>query len=1080
MTIKRYLPFALLALIALATACSNQKNTAMSRGYHNLTAHFNVYFNGNESLKEGEALVITTNKNDYTRILPVFEYSDPQNTAGVGSQMDRAIEKGVMLVAKHSITKKPKKKGKDGDSYYQAFYDQKDFNKWVDDAYLMMGKAHFYKRDFDKAIQAFDLVIRDYPTTPSRYEAYIWRASAYAEKADYTNAVLSLESYDALGHPLQSLYGQYMAVYADILLKQQKYPEAIPYLKGAIEGARKKDRRIRYGFILAQVYEETGNYAEAQNAYLEVRKMRPPYEMAFNANINRVSIVVPGVSTDETKRSIARLLRDKRNLAYKDRIYFALANVNQAEGNIPEALANLRKSTELSTDNVKQKAMSFLRMGDIYYDLPKYKQAFLAYDSAMVYLPETDGAYAQMKAKHESLQQLVAHIDTKERQDSLQNLANMTDEQRLAQIDKIIFAAAQKQEEEKAKQMEMQANEPFDAFYNPQTSSQQNDGKWYFYNLASVGMGKAEFERKWGRRKLEDNWRRSNKMAAVQVDDSAPGEPGDFPTEPGKGLNTLKQDANTPPDEQAINNALTSQTGIPTREQLMKDIPLTPEMMAQSTAQTEEALLGIAVICRDKLTDYPMAVEALLELLKRYPQSENKEEALIELYRTYELMGNADGLADVKRQLAQSFPDGKFTKYVTDPLYVQKMQELQAKQSAEYEATYLDYLNGNHFKVIEKSLTIETSSTENQFLPKYRLLKALSYAREAQLDPFKSSLEVIKVQHPNTEEAEVATAFLAELEKGRIPVKSVATSSFISTDAKANTSATGVDTDIAQTFAVNPSAAHSVVVWLSPNTDIKRLRFNMADFNFGNYIIRDFELALHKLPDNTMLFEVKGFEKQSEAMEYFYTLRHHPEVFLVDGLAKPMLMAISEPNLKYVVSSGNVKEYFPFFIQVYLRSQAQYTPMANDDYQDAVDNLSPDVVNLDDLEKQRAANAETPLVDGYNPSQGEHWYALVYNATGVNHVQLQNMYKGFISLQKAGNNLAVSLVDLKPTKKVLLVKGFASQDEANSFAQLAAKNPVLTGPVRTTKPEPLVISPQNFEYLMATGKIEEYKQFIKK
>jgi tetratricopeptide (TPR) repeat protein len=302
-----------------------------------------------------------------------------------------------------------------------------------------------------------------------------------------------------------------------------------PLFKGAVSGARKKQRKLRYAFILAQVYEETGQIAEAQEAYRAVRKMRPPYEMAFNANINRVSIVVPGMPTDDTKRAISKLLRDKRNLLYQDRIYFALANVNQIDGDTNEALANLKTSTKVSVNNDKQKAISFMRMGDIYYDMPRYKFAYQAYDSAMVYMPETDEEFTRVKDKHASLQQLVVHIDTRERQDSLQNLAIMSQDRRLAAIDKIIFDAAKKQEEEMARQEEMQYGGNVNDFYGQSLSSQQTGGKWYFYNLASIGMGKSEFERKWGRRKLEDNWRRANKMAVLQIEEAGPGEPPGLP-----------------------------------------------------------------------------------------------------------------------------------------------------------------------------------------------------------------------------------------------------------------------------------------------------------------------------------------------------------------------------------------------------------------------------------------------------------------------------------------------------------------------------------------------------------------------
>lgn len=1079
---NRYTPktLALAAVLVLAASCSTQRNTRVSRAYHNLTAHYNVYFNGIESFKKGESAAATAAKNDYTHVLPVFEYSDPQNTSGVAGDMDRAIEKGTMLISKHSITKKPEKKGDMSDPYYKAFYDQKEFNKWVDDAYLLIGKSHFYKGEYDVAIRSFDHVVRDFSHTPSRFEALLWKAAACSEKGDYVNAKLALESYDASGTPPRSLYGRYMAVYADMLLKQKKYAESIPYLKGAVAGARKKDRKLRYNYILAQVYELTGRLAEAQSTYLQVIKLRPPYEMSFNAKVNRVSIVLPDKGTAQIKQEIARLLRDKKNIEYRDRIYFALAQVNQAEDNTNDALKNLRLSTEHSMGNDRQKALSFLRMGDIYYSIPRYKNAFLAYDSAMVYLPETDEDYASMQVKHSSLGELVEHIDAKQREDSLQRLARMDNISRLAAIDGIVEAAKKRADEAKQKQEEMAAmgNDYYLMQSNMQNTAQQG-GKWYFYNLSAVGMGKAEFTRKWGKRKLEDNWRRSNKASLAQTDDNAFGEPDagfqGLPDSPqSKGASTDGRDS------MAINNALSGQSGIPTVGELMKDIPLTPEQMAISNLAINDALLGMALVYRDKLMDFPLAIESLNELLARQIEPSLRETALIELYRCYELSGDGDGLARVKKMLTNQFPEGKFTAYINDPQYVEKMEALRRSQSEAYETTYYNYLNGQHLTVINKVLEVETLQPENPLLPKYRLLKSLAYGREAMPEPFKSSLELLIAQHPNTEEAEVAKNFLDELSKGRMPVKSVASQGAVF-DKETVASKTAVyDASAGKQFTLEPDAPHSVAVWLPAETDVKRLRFNMADYNFSNYLVRDFDMTFHAMPDKSWLLEVKGFEKQSEAMEYFYAIRQNPEVFLVDGAGQPYLVGISTGNLKYVVSSGDIKSYFPFFVQIYLKGEKEYRPMDEAELKENLGNLSPAAIDLKKLEERKALESVAVEPEGYQQHEGEHWYALIYNGSGVNHVKLQNIFAGFIRNQLPEKKLTVEITDLKQSVKILLVKGFDSRIDAEAFAVLVSKNAFTTNDVRTKKPSSFVIAPKNFEYLLKSGNVEEYKQFINK
>jgi hypothetical protein len=69
-------------------SCSTKKNTRVSRAYHNLTAHYNAYFNGKESYKEGIISIKENLQDDFSKILPVFIYDNPSSTS-VSGQMER-------------------------------------------------------------------------------------------------------------------------------------------------------------------------------------------------------------------------------------------------------------------------------------------------------------------------------------------------------------------------------------------------------------------------------------------------------------------------------------------------------------------------------------------------------------------------------------------------------------------------------------------------------------------------------------------------------------------------------------------------------------------------------------------------------------------------------------------------------------------------------------------------------------------------------------------------------------------------------------------------------------------------------
>ena len=133
--------FLLFLLLVLATGgCSPEKNTAVSRAYHNVTSRYNIYFNGKESVKAGLARIEQSTDDDYTRILPVYKSSINGTERTASAEMDNAILKASKLIKIHSLTQKPKRR-KNRSAAYKNLASKDEYNNWVDDSYIMMGEA---------------------------------------------------------------------------------------------------------------------------------------------------------------------------------------------------------------------------------------------------------------------------------------------------------------------------------------------------------------------------------------------------------------------------------------------------------------------------------------------------------------------------------------------------------------------------------------------------------------------------------------------------------------------------------------------------------------------------------------------------------------------------------------------------------------------------------------------------------------------------------------------------------------------------------------------------------------------------
>jgi tetratricopeptide (TPR) repeat protein len=460
---------ALALLMFLGLACSTKKNTFTRRAYHNLTAHYNAYFNGKEAYNEGVGELAKRCKDNFNKVIPVFQYGTKEDAQSQYALFDRAIEKGSIVIHRHSI-----------------YIKRVEHVKWIDDAYFLIGKSYLYKQEYDLAVQTFSFIRDRYKGNPIVYDAILYQLRTYSQLGRFTDgeALISLvdkkiEKNKATKH-IEKLFPLVMA---DYYLQQSKYDRSIEYLKEAYRLNRSKKIRTRISFILAQVFQRTGDLARATENYRKVLNYNPVYEMAFAAKIN-IAKCYDAASGDskEIKKTLKKMLNDEKNKDFRDQIYYALAEVFLKEGNDSAAIRNLRLSAHSSVSNNYQKGLSYLKLGDLYYGYTSYKPAQMYYDSAVQSLPKDYPTYALLESKTNTLTELVKNINIVELEDSLQRLGKLPYNERMAEIDKIIADIRKAEERKRQEEIDRQNNQmnlQQMGFQNPQN---QNGGLWYFYN----------------------------------------------------------------------------------------------------------------------------------------------------------------------------------------------------------------------------------------------------------------------------------------------------------------------------------------------------------------------------------------------------------------------------------------------------------------------------------------------------------------------------------------------------------------------------------------------------------------------
>jgi tetratricopeptide (TPR) repeat protein len=714
-------------LIWVFAGCSTEKNTWATRTFHNVNSHYNIYFNANESVKKGVLSIEDGVEDDFTRILPIYKSSSPSAGEMVKSDMDNAIVKCSKLIEIHSITKKPKRQKK-RTRKYQEFASQEEFNKWIDDSYLLMGKAYFYQHNFVGAIDNFGFVVRKYPDEETKDEAQIWLIRSYTELERFTEASEVIQAVQNDEEFPKRLEKDLAIATADYYMKQQVYDEAIKFLDIAIKKTLFKKNKARLKYIEAQLYQELGMQAEAAQAYLAVTKMNPDYKMAFNAKINSAGVFSGEGDTEKLKKELNKMLRDNKNFDFQDQIYYALGNLYFKEGNRNVAIENYARSVTTSFQNQYQRALSAITLADIYFEDLEYRKAQAYYDSAMIIIDDTYPNYETIASNYKGLTNLVDNLITVEREDSLQRVAGMPEIERESLIARLMKDEQERQRNTENLAMQGMGDEGYSRSNRNRMGmgNQQKGAGWYFYNPQTVSYGRVTFQQMFGKRKLEDNWNRANKGISTEVSD-----------ESMAGVDSSK--------------IVVREADPLKKEFYTQDLPLTDSLMLISNDKIRDALFNAGKIFKTDFTNYPRSAKSFEDLNQRYPDNIYLLSAMFELYDLYELMGDKQKSDYYRNLIISQFPSSNYAQYLVNPNFFIEMQARMDSLNRLYQETFKNYKAGSYRSVISLTAQMKAMKPDSVILPKIDFMETVANGSQTGVQNFENLLQKYVTEYPNQE-----------------------------------------------------------------------------------------------------------------------------------------------------------------------------------------------------------------------------------------------------------------------------------------------------------------------------------------
>ena len=881
----------------VVSSCSTKKNKWNRRVYHNMTSHYNVWWNGDQSVKEGEKSLKETVKDDYTKILPVYNYGTKENALSLNSQMDRAIEKSSICIQRHSM-----------------YFDGKEYVKWIDDSYLLMAKANFYKQEYIPARRTFDFVANSYDDENTKCVANLWLAKTYIETQQYPKAESLLQSLIVKTTETDKIpkfvRNNLDLVCADYYIKTKQYDDAIKYLEKALLKNIKKDVKARTMFILGQIYEYQGNNRKATEQFKSVIKKHPGYEMTFEAQIN-LARCHDSKDTTEIMKMFWKMLKDSKNLEYKDRIFYAMSDVALRRENEELGIKYLRKSVATSVNNSRQKVMSSLKVASMLFDNRDYVLSQAYYDTVVMTMDRTYPEYDSLLNLSVMLSDLVDNLTSYQLQDSLLRLVEMDSVSR----NEIILGVIEdyKAEQERlAKEKELQEQLALlggDQIANPNMSNPMASttaALWYFYNQTSLARGATEFRNKWGNRNLEDFWFISNKRSMMTEEETFENELLEYLSE--EELATLSDEEIEKLLEERKQDTFqdTAQYQPTDIGYYLQQLPFSEKQKKDAHKQILQSLNNIGYIYYDNLEDYNNSIEAFTELNERYPGSEYELSSWYYLYKMYSSQKDNNEANVYKNLILTKYPESNQAKIIIDPEYFVKEQEKGQESSNLYAETFEAFKNGQYKKVRNNvNKAREICPEDTLLMPRFEFLDAISARDIYSVDSMAYALYRLIQKYPTSSVKPHALDILLkanEMYALGLPVESARQKE--------------KEPEKEYPYTYNPEEEHYVmIICNTKNVRVNPLKVRINDFNKDSFRILQLEVKNVMLNKQESLVTIEEFENESKANDY------KTAMFLTDYLFGGVkeeyykVLLISKSNYPIFFNNKNVDEYIEFLNQ---------------------------------------------------------------------------------------------------------------------------------------------------------------------
>jgi tetratricopeptide (TPR) repeat protein len=675
----------------------------------NLFTHYNYHFNAQRKIVEACANMDRQCVDKFDTLINLFTYS-PKDSSLYAADMDSIVRKASLGLQIHD----PR-------------------TKWADDLYFLMGKAYYYKGDYENAIAAFRyaMLVQDlYPSKgkatskksddklsvvknkkkgplgwfahkPVKNDAILWLCRTLVDNRKYGEAESVLDLLESDRKTDRFMKGKVALEHAYLAIKDEDFVLASDMLS-KVTATKKitKSTKLRASFLLGQLSYAQHAYDNAINAYSKALDYHPNLAMDFEARKGiALSKVALGNADTKALASLKDMLHDNKYSNYQDQVYYMLGKLSLQVDTRNSAIAYFQKGLHLSKIAPAQKTILYAALANVYFDMGSFKNAKMAFDSLDKYKSNAAKHAEVLLALSRSkvIDEIVIPIRSIKQKDSLIHLANLSEKEQKAIIKKAIKQLERLQADSANQNNTVSVSIP--TIVSKETSS------WYFGNANQMQLGSADFKRKWGSRPNVDHWRR---LASI-------------------GQNNTNVSNEQEAKKNASDSSKLTEKGLPNEAYLLSLLPKTKVEQEKLLNQIQKHYIDLANAYLDNLEDQNNATHTLDTMLKRFPRSLYKPEALYMYYRMALKQNNVRLAQKMVTQLKDSFSQSKWAMLVKPSTEQDWNVQNQKKLQQQYDAVYTQVNDRNFDSALVAINTINLDKYTDTMKLRIYLLKAISY-----------------------------------------------------------------------------------------------------------------------------------------------------------------------------------------------------------------------------------------------------------------------------------------------------------------------------------------------------------------